>query len=330
MGLAKGHTSPPLVGPPRKWSPQNEQDTSEAERKIDIDTSPLSSSKPPRAKRSQSPGQFVKSNGRSPSPQGSTLSHYGESMPESPDPKKAKVAWGGQGRVTESSRNETIDTETISNGHMDSEIHDIGGSVTSSPLNISSVSSFREHDEETLSVLNISFPPSTTPTFGLSRAVSPPESELERYSSLVEKAIMSNMVAPLSKEWKKKTHDFLPKPLKQHFKETLDELDKVLIALFATDVLINLHYNIIQHNLGHFWSFDLIALHAHWITVFAKIMREMPVLVHIFLYNFCCFVTSPSPSLPVPLGIFNKSRSGGYEYFLELETVSHLYYCRYF
>ena len=241
VGLAKGNTSPPLVGPPRKWSPQNEQDTSEAERKIDIDTSPLSSSKPPRVKRSQSAGQFVRSNGHSPSPQGSSLYHYGDqSMPESPDPKKAKVAWGVQGRVTESSRNETIDTDTISNGRTDLEIHDIGGSYTvmSSLMNISSVSSFREHDEETLSVLNISFPPSTTPTFGLSRAVSPPESELERYSSLVEKAITSNMVAPLSKEWKKKTHDFLPKPLKQDFKETLDELDKVLIVLFTVDFLM--------------------------------------------------------------------------------------------
>ena len=235
MGLIKGHTSPPLVGPPRQWSPQNEQDPSEAERKIDIDTSPLPSSKPPRVKRPQSAEQFVKLSGRSPSPQGSSLHHYGESMPESPDSKKAKVAWGGQGRVTESSRNETIDTETISNGHTDLEIHDIGGSstVTSSPLNVSSVSPFREHDEETLSVLNISFPPSTTPTFGLSRAVSPPESELERYSRLVERAIMSNMVAPLSKEWKRKTHDFLPKSLKQDFKETLDELDKVWKALFT-------------------------------------------------------------------------------------------------
>jgi len=238
VGVIKGHTSPPLVGLPKKWSPQNEQDTSEAERKIDIDTSPLSSSKPPRVKRPQSAEQFVKSNGRSPSPQGSGLHHYGEPMPESPDSKKAKVAWGGQGRVTESSRNETIDTETISNGHTDMEIHDIGGSytVTSSPLNISSVLSFREHDEETLSVLNISFPPSTTPTFGLSRAVSPPESELERYSSLVEKAIMSNMLAPLSKEWKRKTHDFLPKSLKQDFKETLDELDKEMEAEYARSV----------------------------------------------------------------------------------------------
>ena len=101
VGLIKGHTSPPLVGPPRKWSPQNEQDTSEGEKKIDIDTSPLSSSKPPRVKRPQSAEQSVKSNGHSPSPQGSSLHHYGESMSESPDSKKAKVAWGGQGRVNE-------------------------------------------------------------------------------------------------------------------------------------------------------------------------------------------------------------------------------------
>lgn len=229
MGHIKGHTSPPLVSPPRKLSPKSEQETSEGDRKIDVDTSPLSSSKPPRVKRPQSAEQYVKSSTHSPSPQSSTgFHHNGESVSESPDPKKAKVAWGGQGRVNEPSRIETI--ETISNGHTDTEIHDLGESytVSSSPQNISSVSSFREYDEETLSVLNISFPPATTPTFGLSRAVSPPESELDRYSSLVEKAILGNMVAPLSKEWKKKTHDFLPKGLKQDFKETLDELDKVL------------------------------------------------------------------------------------------------------
>lgn len=208
-------------------SPKNDQETSEGERKIDIHTSPLSSSKPLRVKRSQS-ADHVKSSTHSPSPQSSGLYHNEESVTESPDPKKEKVAWGGQGRVNEPSRNETI--ETISNGHTDSEIHDLDGSytVTSSPLNISSVSSSREYDEETLSVLSITFPPASTPTFGLSRAVSPPELELERYSSLVEKAILSNMVAPLSKEWKKNTHDFLPKSLKQDFKETLDELDKVL------------------------------------------------------------------------------------------------------
>ena len=228
VGLIKGHVSPPLVSPPRSFSPQNEQDAVEGERKIDVDTSPLSSSKPPRVKRAQSAEQ-LKSNSRSPSPLSSSLHYNEQSISESPDAKKAKVAWGssGQGRTKDPSRNETI--ETISNGHTDSEFHDLGGSYTqsNSPQNISSISSFREHDEETLSVLNISFPPSTTPTLGLSRSVSPPESQLERYSSLVENAIVTNMVAPLSKEWKRKTHDFLPKDLRHDFKETLDELDKV-------------------------------------------------------------------------------------------------------
>lgn len=236
MGLIKGHISPPLVGSPTKFSPQNEQDMSAAERIIDVDASPLSSSKPPRVKRPQSAEQFVKSNSRSPSPQSSSSQHNGDSMSESPDYKKAKVAWGGQGRMNEPSRIETI--ETMSNGHTEPEIHDLGGSytLTNSPRNISSASSFRDHDEETLSVLNISFPPSTTPTFGLSRAVSPPESQLERYSSLVERAILAHMVAPLSKEWKRNTHDFLPKSLKQDFKETLDELDKVFYYSQALSV----------------------------------------------------------------------------------------------
>ena len=236
MGLDKGHISPPLVGPPTKLSPQNEQETFEGERKIDVNISPLSSSKPPRVKRPQSAEEFLRSNSRSPSPPSSGLHHNGESVSESPDFKKAKLAWGGQGRMSDPSRNETY--ETISNGHTDSEIHDFGESCTltgSLSQNVSSIYSFRDHDEETLSVLNISFPPSTTPTFGLSRAVSPPESELERYSSLVEKAIHTNMVAPLSREWKKKTHNFLPKSLKQDFKEALDELDKVFI-LFLTGI----------------------------------------------------------------------------------------------
>ncbi|RMX56942.1 hypothetical protein pdam_00011068, partial [Pocillopora damicornis] len=148
--LNKGQSSPPHMGSPTKLSPQNEQETPEGGRQIDVDTSPLSSSKPPRVKRPQS--------------------------------------------VEE------------------------------------------EHDDETLSVLNICFPPSTTPTFGLSRSVSPLESERERYNSLVEKAIHTSMVAPLSREWKKKTHDFLPKSLKQDFKETLDALDKEMETEYTRSV----------------------------------------------------------------------------------------------
>ena len=47
----------------------------------------------------------------------------------------------------------------------------------------------------------------------------------------VENAILTSMVAPLSKEWKKKTHEFLPKTLRYDFKETLDELDKVCYSV---------------------------------------------------------------------------------------------------
>ena len=230
MGQTKGHISPPLVGSPSRFSPQNEQvPIVEGEKKIDINMRSLSGTKAPRVKRAKS-AELFKSNGRSPSPPSSSLHFHEEPVSSgASESKKAKVAWGsaGQDRMKDLSRNESI--ETVSNGHTDSDIHDLGGSYTqsSSPQNISSVSSFREYDEDTLSVLNISFPPSTTPTLGLSRSVSPPESQLERYSSLVENAIVANMVAPLSKEWKRKTHDFLPKDLRQDFKETLDELDKV-------------------------------------------------------------------------------------------------------
>lgn len=252
-----GHTSPPLVDPPSRFSPQHEHDPTEGERKIDLNTSPLSSSKPPRVKRAKSAEQLLKSNGRSPSPPSSSLHYNEEAVSESPASKKAKVAWSsaGQGRTKEPSRNETI--ETISNGHTESEIHDLGGSY--SPQNISSMSSFREYDEETLSVLNISFPPSTTPTLGLSRSVSPPESQLERYSSLVENAIVTNMVAPLSKEWKRKTHDFLPKDLRQDFKETLDELDKVTVMMIT--LLFNAR---VPASLGRNWTWSLCLSLCPW------------------------------------------------------------------
>ena len=85
----------------------------------------------------------------------------------------------------------------------------------------------REHDEETLCVLRLAFPPATTPTLGLPRAVSPPESEKQRYYGLVEAAISGEMVAPLSRDWKSSTHEFLDKALRQDFRETLEELDKV-------------------------------------------------------------------------------------------------------
>lgn len=48
-----------------------------------------------------------------------------------------------------------------------------------------------------------------------------------RYYSLVENAIGVHMVAPLSEEWKRNTHNFVPQKLRESFKETLRQLDKV-------------------------------------------------------------------------------------------------------
>ena len=235
--LNKGHTSPPVSGQPSSLSHQ-EYDNSEGERIIiDVNTSPLSTSKPPKVRRAYSAGQ--KATRHSASPSSSSIHQNEERSPlsNSPASKKAKIAWDStdQDISKEQSREEntSVDPELISNGHTDSHIHELTESNTqsNSPQNISSMSSFREYDEETLSVLNISFPPSTTPTLGLSRAVSPPETQRQRYSSLVENAILTSMVAPLSKEWKKKTHEFLPKTLRYDFKETLDELDKVCYSV---------------------------------------------------------------------------------------------------
>ena len=235
--LNKGQTSPPGSGQPSTLSHQ-EYDNSEGERIIDVNASPLSTSKPPKVRRAYSAGQ--KATRRSASPSSSSIHQNEDKSPlsNSPASKKAKIAWDStdQGISKEQSREEntSVDPELISNGHTDSHIHELTESNTqsNSPQNIfSSMSSFREYDEETLSVLNISFPPSTTPTLGLSRAVSPPETQRQRYSSLVENAILTSMVAPLSKEWKKKTHEFLPKTLRYDFKETLDELDKVCYSV---------------------------------------------------------------------------------------------------
>ena len=237
--LNKGHTSLPVSGQPSTLS-QQEYDNSSGERIINVNTSPSSSSKPPKVRRAYSAEQ--KATRRSPSPSSSSIHEERSSLSNSPASKKAKVAWDStdQDKSKEQYREEStsVDPEVISNGHTDSHIHELTESNTqsNSPQNISSMSSFREYDEETLSVLNISFPPSTTPTLGLSRAVSPPETQWERYSSLVENAILTSMVAPLSKEWKKKTHEFLPKTLRCDFKETLDELDKVCYSVTVSSI----------------------------------------------------------------------------------------------
>lgn len=231
VGLKKGHTSPPLVGTP--FVPQNEQDNSDVDTKIGINIRPLSSCEPPAVKRARSAEQ-LKSNSRSPSPPISSLPLSRKTLPDSHDSRKPKVAWDFVEKDRAHYTNESdITRETYSNGQTDSNIQDLDRGLSSSDIPQNTpLPSFREHDEETLSVLNLRFPPSTTPTLGLSQSVLPPESQLERYYSLVENAIIANMVAPLNNEWKKKTHDFLPKDLRESLKNTLEELDKVKVLFY--------------------------------------------------------------------------------------------------
>eukprot|EP00795_Rhopilema_esculentum_P000293 gene293-9945_t len=85
---------------------------------------------------------------------------------------------------------------------------------------------FTEHDPESMSVIEISFPSNMNPTFGLPRSVTPHEPDLERYSKLIESSIADHMVAPISDELVAGTHRNLPKPLIKNFKGVLKELDE--------------------------------------------------------------------------------------------------------
>ena len=238
VGLRKGHISPPLVG--TSSVPQNEQGNSEVDTKIGINIGPSSSVEPPAVKRARS-AEPLKSSSRSPSPPITSLPLSRKTLPESPDSRKPAVAWDFPEKDRACYTNDSdVTRETYSNGHTDSIIQDLDRGLSSSdiPQN-TSLPSFREYDEETLSVLNLRFPPSTTPTLGLSQSVLPSESQLERYYSLVENAIVANMVAPLNNKWKKETHDFLPKTLRESFKNTLEELDKVKV-LFCNQQSLSL------------------------------------------------------------------------------------------
>ena len=216
VGSTKGYVSPTHVSPPRSLGLQSGHDVLDCDRQTDVGSSPFSNSKPPRLRRAQSAGLF----GRHPD------SGYHANDDDTSEVKS--TPWSGLGRPKSATTSSS--SSSLSNGHhIPSENQNETFHETRSPGDIpSSLSQVsRDHDEETLSVLGITFPLATTPTLGLPRAVLPPESEQKRYYSLIEGSISSNMVAPLSKEWKKKTHEFLAKSLRQEFKETLDEIDKV-------------------------------------------------------------------------------------------------------
>ena len=228
LGHSKGYKSPTYGSPPGDHIADNEWDTpgtSDGSKKIDIDTSPISNTtKPLRFGRPWSAEHFpAKSNAHLASPHTNSSRTNGEIVIDSSVSKKTRVAWGGPGTTEAPTVVER--GETIPGHHYKPENRDRG---TLRPTETTSPGDFpREHDKETLSILRISFPPSTTPTLGLTRAVRPPQSQLQRYSNLIENAIGNNMVAPLSRLWKNNTHNLLSRELRQDFKEVMDELDEV-------------------------------------------------------------------------------------------------------
>lgn len=105
---------------------------------------------------------------------------------------------------------------------------------------------FTLHDPDSLSVLDISFPSNSNPTFGLPRSVTPADSEIERYMKLVENSIADHMVAPISNELVAKTHENVPKQLMKNFKSIIKDLDEVIVGYyhligFATGCPKNYH-----------------------------------------------------------------------------------------
>ncbi|KAJ8047551.1 Dynein heavy chain 3, axonemal [Holothuria leucospilota] len=72
----------------------------------------------------------------------------------------------------------------------------------------------REHDMEASAALSVVFPPFTVSTHGLSRPSTPAEEDLPRYFQLVEQAIETDFIAPLSDEWLTEVYGFIPKHLK--------------------------------------------------------------------------------------------------------------------
>ena len=184
-------------------------------KRVNLDISHFSDSKPSKLMRANS--AHCKSPTRSTT--GIDNGYYDHDELSNQSPKQIKVAWNKP--VESSSVNEKAD-RTISTSL--SVFENIASPAdSSSPVSQDP----HEYDALTFSVLEIHFPPATTPTLGLPRPSVPPESQVKRYYSLVENAISDQMVAPLSKEWIKKTHDFIPKSLKIDFKETLDMLDEV-------------------------------------------------------------------------------------------------------
>lgn len=83
------------------------------------------------------------------------------------------------------------------------------------------------HEPDCQAVLDICFPSNGNPTLGLPRSVAPHDSQLDRYTSLVDNSIPDHMVAPISKMMVDGTHRNVPKQLMERFKSFLKDLDDV-------------------------------------------------------------------------------------------------------
>ncbi|XP_048589777.1 dynein axonemal heavy chain 3-like isoform X2 [Nematostella vectensis] len=219
LGYTKGNYSSTRTSPTRVKGPRSEIDASEGNKIIGLDNSILASTKPPTMKRVRSAGPSLNTETTS-DMRDSGFHGHDETPAESLDLKRPKVAWGSP---------QGADEEIASNGH-DVNGNTVGGGVGSS------LKGARDYDEDTQSVLSIRFPPASTVTLGLPRAVLPSESQEKRYYNLAENSISPSMVAPLSEEWKQKAHDFVAKELRDTHKSTLHSLDEEMEAEYVKSV----------------------------------------------------------------------------------------------
>ena len=84
------------------------------------------------------------------------------------------------------------------------------------------------HDAHTLKILKVEFSAPSRSTYGLSRAASPENANSQkRYWTLVNNAIESNVVTPLSSVWIENTHRFVPTALRDRFANILEGITNV-------------------------------------------------------------------------------------------------------
>lgn len=149
--------------PTRVKGTKSEVDTTES-KEIGLDSSVLSHTKPPKLKRVQSAGHAESLYSSDIRDSG----YHGDGESGSPYSKRTRVAWGSTQGAPVSTNEDLI--EDLETDHKDTELN----GNTSLPV------IGRDYDEATIAVLNINFPPASTPTLGLPRAVNPPESQEKR------------------------------------------------------------------------------------------------------------------------------------------------------